>query len=88
MNSKNEELLLLSYSNSKVVSLIVDIINPTMNLSNGVFAKIPSPLSIKGNNRILVITSQNISISKQLGIATSLNSFNLIAMELSLESKY
>ena len=65
MNSKNEELLLLSYSNSKVVSLIVDIINPTMNLSNGVFAKIPSPLSIKGNNRILVITSQNISISKQ-----------------------
>lgn len=65
LHKKNDELLLLAYSNSKVVSAIVDIINPTMNLSNGVFAKVPSPFGITERKTIEDKTKQNISISKQ-----------------------
>lgn len=64
LDTKNDELLLLAYSNSKVVSAIVDLINPTMNLSNGVFAKIPSPFNINDRETIESKTEQNILISR------------------------
>lgn len=64
LDTKNDELLLLAYSNSKVVSTIVDLINPTMNLSNGVFAKVPSPFIINDRETIECKTEQNISISR------------------------
>ena len=61
-----DELTLLGYSNSKVVSLLVDIINPTMNLSNGVFGTIPSPFEINLDSKSFIndIVQQNIDISK------------------------
>ena len=64
LKSYQEELILLSFSNSKVVSLLIDIINPTMNLSNGVFAKIPSPFNLPIDTNIILKTQQNISISR------------------------
>ena len=64
LDTKNDELLLLAYSNSKVVSTIVDLINPTMNLSNGVFAKVPSPFNIIDRETIESKTEQNIRISR------------------------
>ena len=68
LKTYEEELILLGYSNSKVASLFIDIINPTMNLSNGVFAKLPNPFDSiskqNQDNNIIHLVSQNISISK------------------------
>lgn len=68
LKTYEEELILLGYSNSKVASLFIDIINPTMNLSNGVFAKLPNPFDSVSeqnqDNNTIHFVSQNISISK------------------------
>ena len=68
LKTQEEELILLGYSNSKIASLLIDIVNPTMNLSNGVFAKLPSPFDkVSEQNQdknIIPLVSQNISISK------------------------
>lgn len=58
----NIGLYILGLSNTNVASVMFDIMNPTLNLSNGVFGKLPYIASnIEG---IDTIVSQNISISK------------------------
>ena len=56
-------LYILGLSNTKVASMIFDLINPTFNLSNGVFGMLP--FIDKQSQDIICITKQNISISKQ-----------------------
>ena len=55
-------LYILGLSNTKVASLIFDLINPTFNLSNGVFGMLP--FIDKQSQEITDTTKQNISISK------------------------
>ncbi len=58
----NKELLkILGYTNSKLFNKLSVIINPTINLSNGDFGRIPY---CQIENQIEEIVSQNISISK------------------------
>ena len=63
-NSINcDDLLgMLGYLNTPFVSYISNIINPTLNLSNGVVAKFP--YLVINNDKYRTLVSQNISISK------------------------
>jgi hypothetical protein len=54
---------MLGYLSSKYISLIADIVNPTVNLSNGVVGTFPYMVIDKQEYRDIVAT--NISISKQ-----------------------
>ena len=62
-DESDTNLYILGLSNSKVSELLFNIMNPTLNLSNGVFGKLPYICSnIKEKNNIV---QQNISISRQ-----------------------
>lgn len=61
-DDENIGLYILGLSNTNVASVMFDIMNPTLNLSNGVFAKLPYIAS--NVKEIDTIVSQNISISK------------------------
>lgn len=62
-DNKDTNIYILGLSNSKVASSILDIMNPTLNLSNGVFAKLPYIFS--NGDIVNRIVEHNISISKQ-----------------------
>ena len=59
---EDTNIYILALSNSYVASCIFDILNPTVNLSNGVFAKLP--FVTENKIEIIKITEQNIAISR------------------------
>lgn len=61
-DNTSTELSILGLSNTKAAALLFDIMNPTLNLSNGVFGKLP--YKCINQEHINNIVSQNISISK------------------------
>lgn len=61
-DDENIGLYILGLSNTNVASVMFDIMNPTLNLSNGVFGKLPYIAS--NIKEIDTIVSQNISISR------------------------
>ena len=61
-NNEDELLYSLGYANSKLFNILIPIVNPTINLSNGDFARMPY-CAPKSNAKIIV--KNNIAISKQ-----------------------
>lgn len=61
-DDENIGLYILGLSNTNVASVMFDIMNPTLNLSNGVFGKLPYIAS--NIKEIDTIVSQNITISR------------------------
>lgn len=59
----NTQIYILGLSNSKISELLFNIMNPTLNLSNGVFGKLPYIYS--KSEEINPIVQENIFISRQ-----------------------
>ncbi|MGL4582885.1 MAG: hypothetical protein ACRCVU_07875, partial [Flavobacterium sp.] len=62
LNNEKNEAYYLGLFNSKIGSTILNILNPTMNVSSGVLGKTPI---IERNHSLQYLTESNISISKK-----------------------
>ena len=60
-NNENDTFRILGYTNSSIFNKLAAIINPTINLSNGDFARIPF---CNSNDEVTKLVEYNIAISK------------------------
>ena len=61
---KKEMYLYLGWLNTKIVSEILDITNPTINYPPGTIAKLPINLNASFKEQIVVLAKENVSISR------------------------
>lgn len=61
---KKEMYLYLGWLNTKIVSEILDITNPTINYPPGTIAKLPINLNVSSKEQIVVLAKENVSISR------------------------
>lgn len=61
---KKEMYLFLGWLNTKIVSEILDITNPTINYPPGTIAKLPINLNVSSKEQIVVLAKENVSISR------------------------